>query len=370
MTDRDSTLDAIALLVVDSGAAPAAVVAVAWQSKTGPRSALGAASVPGSFVASPKSFFDLASVTKPFLAVTVARLARRNRLAWQAPLAALLREARGTQTGSQTLELLLSHRSGLEAHSSLFTPLLHESPVDRSAALRHALRARRRECFGPTETDGYAPLYSDLGYILVGLALEELEGMPLEQIVDREVCRPLGLEIGSARLLRARHTDFEARCAATETVPFRGGIVRGIVHDENAWALSGHALSGHAGLFGTAESVAHFGSALLDAWSGRSSAWLTSECLAPLLRERSGSTLRAGFDGKSETGSSAGFLAGPRSFGHLGFTGTSIWCDPDADQALVLLSNRVCPSRANTRIRAARPTVHDALHAWPKMYRT
>jgi CubicO group peptidase (beta-lactamase class C family) len=79
------------------------------------------------------------------------------------------------------------------------------------------------------------------------------------------------------------------------------------------------------------------------------------------VRERPGGTLRAGFDGKSEQGSSAGSLAGPRSFGHLGFTGTSLWCDPDADRAVVLLSNRVCPTRDNMRIRAARPAVHDAL---------
>jgi serine-type D-Ala-D-Ala carboxypeptidase len=164
--------------------------------------------------------------------------------------------------------------------------------------------------------------------------------------------------------LRARHADFALRCAPTETVPFRGGEVRGVVHDENAWALSGHAASGHAGLFGTALSVARFGAALLDAVNGRSEVWLRRSDLLPLLRERPGGTLRAGFDGKSVVGSSAGASAGPHSFGHLGFTGTSLWCDPDADRALVLLSNRVCPTRDNTRIRAARPAVHDALFAW------
>ena len=149
----------------------------------------------------------------------------------------------------------------------------------------------------------------------------------------------------------------------TETVPFRGGELRGVVHDENAWALSGHALSGHAGLFGTALAVARFGAALLDAWHGRSEVWLDAKGLAALLQERPGGTLRAGFDGKSADQSSAGTQAGPRSFGHLGFTGTSLWCDPDADQALVLLTNRVCPTRNNPRIRAARPVVNDALFA-------
>jgi serine-type D-Ala-D-Ala carboxypeptidase len=178
------------------------------------------------------------------------------------------------------------------------------------------------------------------------------------------VCAPLGLDVGSARLLKMRHADFAARCMPTETVPFRGGEVRGVVHDENAWALSGHGLSGHAGLFGTAASVARFGCALLDAWHGRSEGWLEAADLRPLLRGRPGGTLLAGFDGKSADQSSAGSLAGPRSFGHLGFTGTSLWCDPDADRALVLLTNRVCPTRNNPRIRAARPVVNDALFAF------
>jgi CubicO group peptidase (beta-lactamase class C family) len=361
----NSRLDEIAReFVVAPGAAPAAVVAVAWRTGLGLQLASGAASEPGKFTATPSSFFDLASVSKPFLATVVARLARHGRVSLDTPLGDLLAEARSTETGALPLELLLSHRAGLEAHRTLFAPLLQQAPFDRPAAILEALRARRNECQGEASRDGYPPLYSDLGYALVGIALERLEQLPLDRIVDREVCAPLGLDLGSARLLRARHADFALRCAPTETVPFRGGEVRGVVHDENAWALSGHAASGHAGLFGTALSVARFGAALLDAVNGRSEVWLRRSDLLPLLRERPGGTLRAGFDGKSVVGSSAGASAGPHSFGHLGFTGTSLWCDPDADRALVLLSNRVCPTRDNTRIRAARPAVHDALFAW------
>jgi serine-type D-Ala-D-Ala carboxypeptidase len=358
----NSCLDEIAReFVVGPEVAPAAVVAVAWRTGRGPEVASGAASAPGKFAASPRSYFDLASVTKPFLAVTVARLARRGRLSLQTPLGALLLEARGTRTGALPLELFLAHRAGLEAHRALFAPLVSQAPFVPQAAIAEALEARRSECSEPVSPEGYAPVYSDLGYLLVGLALERLERLPLDQLVDREVNAPLGLDIGSARFLRARQKDFGERCAATETVRFRGGVVRGIVHDENAWAFSGHALSGHAGLFGTAESVARFGRALLDALLGRSEAWLSANCLAPLVRARPGGTLRAGFDGKSVAHSSAGALAGAQSFGHLGFTGTSLWCDPEADRALVLLSNRVCPTRENARIRAARPAVHDAL---------
>jgi len=344
--------------------APAAVVALGWATAAGFEFAQGAAFKDERSAPDARAIFDLASITKSFLAVTVARLVQQGRLSFDTPLQDLLPEARGSLTGTASVLLLLSHRAGLLAHRTLFAPLLAGAPFDPAAALREAMDGRRPECNGPASAAGYPPLYSDLGFALVGLAVQRLEALPLDQVVDREVCAPLGLEVGSARVLRARGAGFVARCMPTETVPFRGGEVHGIVHDENAWALSGHGLSGHAGLFGTALGVARFGAALLQALHGRSPGWLDSRHLGTLLEERPGGTLRAGFDGKSADQSSAGTLAGGRSFGHLGFTGTSFWCDPDADRVLVLLTNRVCPTRNNPRIRAARPAVNDALYAF------
>jgi CubicO group peptidase (beta-lactamase class C family) len=350
--------------VILPGVAPAAVVATGFRATTGTgfEFAEGAAFKIESRHLDTRVFFDLASISKSFVAVTVARLVQHGRLDFETRLQDLLPEARASVTGSASVLLLLAHRAGLEAHRTLFAPLLSALPFERSAAIREALNARRRECFTPAPAGGYPPTYSDLGFLLLGLALERLERRPLDEIVETEVCAPLGLSVGSARLLRARDVDFGARCMPTETVPFRGGEVQGIVHDENAWALSGHGSSGHAGLFGTADSVARFGAALLDARAGRS-AWLHAKTFAPLLEERPGGTLRAGFDGKSADQSSAGHLAGRHSFGHLGFTGTSFWCDPDAERVLVLLTNRVCPTRNNPKIRAARPAVNDALYA-------
>jgi CubicO group peptidase (beta-lactamase class C family) len=112
-------------------------------------------------------------------------------------------------------------------------------------------------------------------------------------------------------------------------------------------------------MFGTFGSVLDFGSAVLDALSGRGP--FADADVAELTRERLGGTLRAGFDGKSEEGSSVGEAFGPRTFGHLGFTGTSLWIEPDAGVVVVLLTNRVHPSRENKGIRAARPAAHDAL---------
>lgn len=352
-------------LVILPAVAPAAVVATAFPGPAGFEIAEGAAFAcePAAHGSDAHVFFDLASISKSFMAVTVARLVQRGRLSFDTPLRDLLPEARGSLTGSASALLLLAHRAGLEAHRNLFAPLLWGRPFERAVAIHEAVSARRPECVKTTPAEGHPPLYSDLGYVLLGLAIERLEQLPLDQLVAREVCEPLGLDVGSARVLRARAAHFSARCMPTETVPFRGGEVRGIVHDENAWAFSGHGLSGHAGLFGTAASVARFGAALLEARRG-GSAWLEASALAPLLEERPGGTLRAGFDGKSPDQSSAGTLAGKRSFGHLGFTGTSFWCDPDAGRVLVLLTNRVCPTRNNPRIRAARPAVNDALYAF------
>lgn len=350
-------------LVILPKVAPAAVVATGVRRELGFEFAEGAAFETPGAARNTRSLFDLASITKSFVATTVARLVQRGRLGFDTELRDLLPEARCSPTGSCSVLLLLAHRAGLEAHRTLFAPLLAGLPLERDAVIHEVLRGRRPGCEPPAPTEGYPPVYSDLGFALVGLALERLEQQPLDEIVEREVCGPLGLEVGSARLLRGRRTGFIERCMPTETVAFRGGEVRGVVHDENAWALSGHGLSGHAGLFGTAESVARFGAALLLAESGRSP-WLMASALAPLLEARPGGTLRAGFDGKSADQSSAGTLAGPRTFGHLGFTGTSFWCDPDAGRVLVLLTNRVCPTRNNPRIRAARPAVNDALYAF------
>jgi len=144
-------------------------------------------------------------------------------------------------------------------------------------------------------------------------------------------------------------------------VPWRGGLVRGAVHDENAWAIVGDSAAGHAGLFSDALSVAQLGAAILDALAGRRPDWLGPNDIAPMIRPRPGGSLLAGFDSKSGETPSSGARFGARTFGHLGFTGTSLWIDPDSELAGVLLTNRVHPTRDHIAIRKARPAVYNAL---------
>jgi len=360
-------LDAIAARVVGlHQAAPGAVVACAWASNGSWTIDQGAAGhlAPGADPVTPDAIYDLASVTKPFVAVTLARLVRSGPLTLDTRLDVLVRESLSTPSASVSLELLLAHRSGLEGHRPLYAPLVRGSIVNRFLAIGEAARARRPECDGDPPAEGFDPIYSDLGFLLLGEAISRGSGAQLDAAVAAEVCAPLGIGVASARQWRLRGEAFDERVAPTEVVPWRGGVVRGAVHDENAWALGGEAMCGHAGLFGTARDVAQFGAALVDVVSGRAASWLSSEEFEPLIRVRAGGTLRAGFDGKSDVGSSAGASCSPRSFGHLGFTGTSLWIDPEQRIAVAILSNRVHPTREGDAIKRARPDVNESLFAW------
>ncbi|MCL2824096.1 MAG: beta-lactamase family protein [Polyangiaceae bacterium] len=325
------------------------------------------------------TIFDLASLTKPFSCLTLARLVRHGLLDWKTQLSVPLQEALGTPMERTPLEWLASHRSGLAGHVPLYEPLTRGQPINKSLAIRQACQAARPECaenpraqtqkHAIANIDEPPPVYSDLGYILLGEAMARASGMAIDSTIALEICNPLGIEIRSARQwrsqqLRAHDLSFDDRVAPTEYTDWRGGIVQGAVHDENAWAIGGDGACGHAGLFGRACDVAKLGVAILDACVGKLPNWLDEKDLEPLLRVRSGSTLRAGFDGVSSVGSSAGSRCSPATFGHLGFTGTSFWIDPDSRIVTVLLTNRVHPSRNSSAIKEVRPHAHDALFEW------
>jgi CubicO group peptidase (beta-lactamase class C family) len=373
--ERDPRLDELAReLVVESGAAPGASVALGVKSgsgflyRTGAAGTLSRSGERAGTAALPGTPYDLASVTKPVVACAAARLVRAGALAWNTPVEALLPEVRGSATARASLEHLLSHRAGLDAHCPLYETRSDDARIDGASAdvglaLTLAARARRPECPGEIPPGGFAPLYSDLGYVLAGAALSRVSGLPLDALVLREVTGPLGVDLGSADQLAQRRADFDDAVAPTEVLASRGGEIRGKVHDPNAWALTGAGLSGHAGLFGIALDVCVFGTHVVAALEDERAAFLDRAEAANLVRSRPGGTLRAGFDGKAEAGSSCGSQFGPRSFGHLGFTGTSLWCDPDAGLVAVVLTNRVNPTRENVVIRSVRPALHDELHA-------
>jgi len=324
----------------------------------------------GDMPVSAATWFDLASLTKPIAAMAAVRLARARALSLATPLGELLPEVRGTASARVPLELLLAHRAGLDAHRRLYRSLVLGQIASRRDVLREAASARRPDAAGAIPASGFAPVYSDVGYLLAGEAIARTAGKALDVVFEEQVIAPLGAAIGSARQLRARDATFDRTVAATEIVAWRGGTLRGVVHDENAWFWSSEGTSGHAGLFGTAAGVLNVGRAVVDVMHDRLDWFLTKEELWPLVKPRPLGTLRAGFDGKSEQGSSSGNRFGPSTIGHLGFTGTSLWCEVDREMVGVLLTNRVHPSRDNDVIRQARPAAYDAIGDWAERRRT
>ena len=385
---RHQVLDQIAQeRVIEAGAAPAACVGLAFhfrdahpeqgEERGGWRVYTGAAgNLPGmdpetrAVPCTPEAVFDLASVSKPFLAVLCARLIARGQLSWQTALGQLLPAVQGTPMQNVSIDALLSHRAGLVAHIRVSAPLEAGRAFCRADALRRVATSVRPECLN-NAGQPQPPLYSDLGYLLVSAALERITGEAVDHLLAREVCIPLGLAIGSARQWMTQLASstpglapvagFKERVAPTERVAWRGSKLRGVVHDDNSWALAGHGAAGHAGLFSSVEPLLRFGAKMADAVAGRDASFLSPADALRLVTSRPGGTLACGFDGKATGASSAGPSAGPRTFGHLGFTGTSLWCDPEMGAVTVILSNRVNPSRTNQRLRHVRPIVHEAL---------
>ncbi len=305
---------------------------------------------------SPATFFDLASLTKP-LATALAILLRidQGRLHPEDRLKDLCPSPVPADKADITLGHLLSHSSGLAPYRELFKKFrpdtgqtsgreiiaaILEAPLDYPIAREHK--------------------YSDLGYILLGVILERVAAMPLDVFFTRAIARPLGLEreiffLSPERKDTVKHQSF----AATERCPWRGRILQGEVHDEHAHLLDG--VAGHAGLFGTITGVGNLCAAILDRWQGRPSPLAISrKTLAAAFTPRHPDTTWClGFDTPSAGYTSAGQYLSRQSIGHLGYTGTSFWIDPAGDIIIVLLTNRVHPTRENKKIREFRPWFHD-----------
>ena len=338
-----------------AGVFPGASASVAWFSGDAWRYldvCAGKLAEGGSPVA-PDTIYDLASVTKPWVATAALRLYQAGRFPLDARVEGLIPEAEGHPIGGQSWERVLSHRSGLVAWEPFYEHL--PSPPGSDAARAWILQ----DLLPRWDADKVGvSVYSDLGYILAGIGMSRAAGEPLEALVERLVAMPLALGddvfFGAARPAEA----WKTRCAPTGWSAWRSRALVGEVHDDNCAALGG--VAGHAGMFGTARGVASFGAACVGAFHGRRGG-LEEESIRFATAERPGGSHRLGWDGKSDESSAAGTLIDADAFGHLGFTGTSLWCDPRRELVIALLTNRVAVSDDNAAIRAYRPTFHDAV---------
>jgi CubicO group peptidase (beta-lactamase class C family) len=289
--------------------------------------------------------FDLASLTKVLATASIVmRLVERGGLGLDDPVAMHISLWRDVNAGAPvTIRDALAHCSGLPAHLPLFR--------------EHAGRAQFEQAICDT-TLAYEPrmasIYSDLGFILLGFILEDIAPLPVQ--FDTLLQQMGGIQDLQFHPPKAWRT----KVAPTRYDEWRRRLLVGEVDDDNTWALGGAA--GHAGLFGTAQAVGECARHFLQILEGRQGI-VQEQTLRTFIAKRSeipGSSRALGWDTMLPT-SSCGTRMSARAFGHVGFTGTSLWIDPDAAIYVVLLTNRVHPSPDNDAIKQIRPALHDAV---------
>ncbi|MFZ0731868.1 MAG: serine hydrolase domain-containing protein [Candidatus Sulfotelmatobacter sp.] len=315
----------------------------------------------------PATIFDLASVTKPVATTSMAMiLYERGLLELDAAVVGIIPEFRSAsdpRRNEVTLRMLLAHCSGLPAYEKLF---LRAS--SREELLRGAFET-------PLTADpGTRAEYTDIGFIVLGVALERIAGEALDSFCRREAFGPLAMT----------HTAFNPPPDIRLQIPptaderddvtagggerlvgnpvkarstFRNRIIQGEVQDENAYVLGG--VAGHAGLFSTAEDLARFAHTMLI---GGAAIWRpeTVALFAACQKQPAGSSRSLGWDTPSKP-SQSGKYFGPASYGHLGYTGASLWIDPERKLSITLLTNRTWPDCSNQAIKQLRPRFHDAV---------
>ncbi|MGB8594866.1 MAG: serine hydrolase domain-containing protein [Candidatus Sulfotelmatobacter sp.] len=304
---------------------------------------------PNSPAVTPTTLFDLASVTKIVATTSMAMLLyERGLLDLDAPVDAIVPEflqaVSDARRHNVTLRMLLAHSSGLPAYEKLFLRA-HTRDELLQAAFATPLASN----------PGSRADYSDIGFILLGVALERIADESLDRFCQRELFAPLGMintTFNPPKEIRAQIPP------TTDDRSFRHRLIQGEVQDENASVLGG--VAGHAGVFSTAADLARFAHAILNA--GRT-VLRNTETIALFTRRESvppGTSRALGWDTPSAPSQSGNYF-GPTSFGHLGYTGTSLWVDPDRQLSITLLTNRTWRDCSNQAIKQVRPRFQDAV---------
>jgi CubicO group peptidase (beta-lactamase class C family) len=338
-------LDSIANAAIADRAAPAIAMAVGRHGRLVHLRGYGTVDwAPGSAAVTDSTLFDLASITKVVATTTAAMiLEEEGRLDLDRTVASYLPEFADSAKQAITVRMLLTHRGGLEAFAALYRTYRGRQQYLEQINAR-PLRA----------VPGTTTVYSDWDLILLQLIIERITGQELDAFVRDRIFAPLGM----------RETGFRPgvprdRIAATERDTARGGLIWGEVHDPNAWAIGG--VAGHAGLFGSARDLAVFAQMLLNGGEYGAVRILRPQTIARWTAPQvAGSSRALGWDTPSGE-SSAGRFFSTRSFGHTGYTGTSMWVDPERGLFVILLTTRVNPTAENQKQAPLRRAVADAV---------
>lgn len=300
--------------------------------------------------------YDLASLTKP-LATTLAvmQLIQESRLSLDQPVVSILPCFLDPLMSRVTIRHLLAHSSGIADYHPYYVNLRQIPVKERKERLEKMLIAERLVGF-----PGKQVIYSDIGFMMLRWIIETVSGQRLDHFLSEFLYHPLGLQRIYFMDLK-RQTSHED-IAATELCMWRHSLIKGKVHDDNAFVMGG--IDGHAGLFGSAADIACLISVLMSDYRKQSrGAFFDSKLIQVFWSRQMPSGRALGFDMPSTDIASSGRFFSYNSIGHLGFTGTSFWIDPEKSIFIILLTNRVHPSRYNAGIRQFRPHIHDAIMA-------
>lgn len=356
---------------ITKGAFPGAVVLVGKGEEVVLEQAYGFRSlVPEKSPMQLETIFDLASLTKP-LATTPAImiLVREKKIRLDDRVTRFFPNFGVFGKTHVTFRHLLAHCSGLPAWKAYYEEIIkgeREGKINfvasRGAKNYVYQQIHREKLASPTATQ---TLYSDLGFIFLGEVIEEINASTLDRYCQDRLFKPMGLRstafIDLTQLRTGRLQPVQAMIAPTENCPWRKRILCGEVHDDNAYAMGG--VAGHAGLFSSARDVHRMLVRFRRCLWGADSLLPASLAREFLTRDHTvpDSTYALGWDTPSRENSSSGSLFSPSSVGHLGFTGTSIWWDLEKDCHVILLTNRIHPSRSNEKIKEFRPYIHDLI---------
>lgn len=339
-------LDSLLQVAVSDGTSPGAAAAVGRHGRIVYLGGMGRThGDPGYPAVDERTLFDLASLTKVVATTTAAMiLEEEGRLDLDRPVAFYLPAFSDSAKAGITVRMLLTHTGGLEAFAPLFQT--HRGRWEYLESIN-----QRPLQYEP----GTATAYSDWDMILLQLVIEHITGQPLDVFVVERIFRPLGMH----DTMFTPPSSLVPRTAASEIDGSRGGLLHGVVHDPNAWAMGG--VAGHAGLFSTAADLSIFAQMMLNGgWYG-DVRLLRPETIARwTARQNAGSSRALGWDTPSGR-SSSGQHFSPRAFGHTGFTGTSMWLDPERGLFVILLTSRVNPTANNDKHVPLRRSVADAV---------
>ena len=303
------------------------------------------------------SVFDLASLTKP-LATTLAlsRLIERNQIFLSQKIGSILKEFKTSKKADITIDMLLRHTSGFPAFREYFKKIIkiNTNPRQflRHLLVREALENKIDEC----------QVYSDLGFMVLSWIIEKTAGQRLDRFVSEQIYSPL--EIDDLFFIeidkkKEELNKYRQKIVATQKCLWRKKLLLGEVDDDNAWAVGG--IEGHAGLFGDAGSIFKLCCEILKALQNKPTKVLAPDIIKAFVQKKNQYDMVAGFDTPSKENSSSGRYFSKSSIGHLGFTGTSFWVDPETSLIIVFLTNRVHPLRSNEGIKKFRPRIHDLI---------